>query len=104
MSSYKGLGRFNRSNIYWSNNVVTPRKVGQNRQLSDKTHFENNYKFHPFVELKYFLAFGNSCIRLTLIEPVWCARTYDVIQNGAEKQMNDVQQDKQVPQDFSRRT
>ena len=28
------------------NNVATPRKVGQNHFFRDKTHFENNSKFH----------------------------------------------------------
>ena len=32
---------------------VTQRKDGQNRQLSDKTQFENSCKFYSLAELKY---------------------------------------------------
>ena len=36
--------RFDRYNISWPNKVVTPRKVGQSRQLSNRIRFENNCK------------------------------------------------------------
>lgn len=45
---------------------VTPTKVQQNHQLSNKTPFENNCKFHSFAELNH--AF-NLTLLSTLMEP-----------------------------------